>query len=922
MTEFINIDIKGGSLENSLNPENFIPDSQKSLVSIIDDPEGKGRKIYHELKAFFKGRGMRIIELDEVREIGESFQSKPPSIENHHYEPLLREKSVAKILRTSEIIKNLSLKQPVLLSLQEISRWDREIFEIVRKLINTKVFTFFNGGIILLENQDENQSDEWNDIISHPASLRISVSYDFKKIFSQVVDSKSIRILRFCQLSFIPLRMDELEILGGKGAISALRRCGVEPVIEKSDGVETVRLNDGVSPLLPSLHHLPRLELREYHRKLLEIFESREQSPDSAAACFYHAVKAENHEAILRWFESGVNELLKKGKADESASLLKEGLLIVSKNLVSPSKEIGLRRLLWSVYETNGRPLHAFETMVAADSKFLNIEDKYRIAVSALSAGKISQAEQAIESAFNGVYLDKKLLLSFRVLHAEVEYFRGRLDSAILECITLRKEQLPSTYDLLKLMNIEGKAYLAKGNIKRAEAVFKECLKISRLHGNDFVRNEVIARINIGVAQIRMGHFRSALKWLESALDRAEKLDIFREQAIALENIGTVYHFLRNYGKAFSYYMRALDIFRMLGCDELLARIANNIGELFVKFGDYDSARKMLSYSKKSLSNLSGSLMEGVSMLLEGRIEIAESNYGISAKCFERAGDFFKRSGAVNYYTEALLYKALACLEAGNTLLAQECLRNAHDVAQSDSRLGPLYLLIEGRLARLNGVLDEKLFDDALAGFKKINDREGELNSILEKAFVLMEKGKFDDAGELYGVAEKILKSITCFIPSEFANTYKSAAVYKKFTLLSRSLERGKMSYSSVKESKNKKDICEKRGKTGNSGNVSSVYGIIEKKNNGIVLKNEEKGVYSVFELIMSEGISLAELKDRIEKECIEKALLMSEGNISRAAFLLGMKRPRLSQLVKHYRLGGLKEKNKKIGDLRKNERF
>ena len=51
-------------------------------------------------------------------------------------------------------------------------------------------------------------------------------------------------------------------------------------------------------------------------------------------------------------------------------------------------------------------------------------------------------------------------------------------------------------------------------------------------------------------------------------------------------------------------------------------------------------------------------------------------------------------------------------------------------------------------------------------------------------------------------------------------------------------------------------------------------------------------------------GVSLHDLKRRIEEECIARALAESKGNITKAAALLGMKRPRLSQLVKQYGLG------------------
>ena len=49
-------------------------------------------------------------------------------------------------------------------------------------------------------------------------------------------------------------------------------------------------------------------------------------------------------------------------------------------------------------------------------------------------------------------------------------------------------------------------------------------------------------------------------------------------------------------------------------------------------------------------------------------------------------------------------------------------------------------------------------------------------------------------------------------------------------------------------------------------------------------------------------------MKKRLEQECISRALIETGGNITRAAALLGMKRPRLSQLVKQYQLTSVLE--------------
>jgi DNA-binding NtrC family response regulator len=58
-----------------------------------------------------------------------------------------------------------------------------------------------------------------------------------------------------------------------------------------------------------------------------------------------------------------------------------------------------------------------------------------------------------------------------------------------------------------------------------------------------------------------------------------------------------------------------------------------------------------------------------------------------------------------------------------------------------------------------------------------------------------------------------------------------------------------------------------------------------------------------VYDRVRGGERSLFEMKKALERECILRALQETGGNITRAASLLGMKRPRLSQLVKQYGL-------------------
>jgi DNA-binding NtrC family response regulator/tetratricopeptide (TPR) repeat protein len=69
-------------------------------------------------------------------------------------------------------------------------------------------------------------------------------------------------------------------------------------------------------------------------------------------------------------------------------------------------------------------------------------------------------------------------------------------------------------------------------------------------------------------------------------------------------------------------------------------------------------------------------------------------------------------------------------------------------------------------------------------------------------------------------------------------------------------------------------------------------------------LPDDEAGATSVaYAQVRAGGTSLPHIKRQIERDCIARALAETRGNITRAAALLGMKRPRLSQLVKQYGL-------------------
>ncbi len=76
-----------------------------------------------------------------------------------------------------------------------------------------------------------------------------------------------------------------------------------------------------------------------------------------------------------------------------------------------------------------------------------------------------------------------------------------------------------------------------------------------------------------------------------------------------------------------------------------------------------------------------------------------------------------------------------------------------------------------------------------------------------------------------------------------------------------------------------------------------------DEEGDGSLPEDEANATAVAYAQVRQGAVSLTDIKRQIERDCIARALRETKGNITRAAALLGMKRPRLSQLVKQYGL-------------------
>jgi tetratricopeptide (TPR) repeat protein len=611
-------------------------------------------------------------------------------------------------------------------------------------------------------------------------------------------------------------------------------------------------------------------------------------------------VKASNREALFRWHGKGNDVLVRNGRADEAAALLRESLLAVVGQPQHADAESLIRRRLAGLYAGSGRPIQAFETLCGGEFRTLTIDDWYVVAQTALEAGHVKQSQEAIDTVLNGNYLDPRRLLPFKVLQCEIQYLKGGYDASLRACHMLLHERTLSPPDRLRLLNTEGKVYLATRQFKKAEKIFSSNHKAAAAAG--LHRQAVISMINIAVSKIRLGHYPLARQWLDRALKEARSRLFYREEAITLENIATIHHLERRYQKALSFYSKALEILKYLDCHELLARVANNMGELYLRFGEVERADEMLRYSRSRLDEIRGSLVEGEGLLLSGRIQMELANYSEAERDFERAESFFRSGSAEHLAVEAALLRARALLGCGRSEEAGACIARVEPLVDGSPSLKAMMLFGRAR------VCSEQCADcmpdlaAAVKAFRALADREGEFESLVEIARLLRRRGDVKEAAKVIRKAQSVNNLIRCDVPAEQIEKFDSTPLRRLLETLGRSAAGG--------ERPGKRGGGKGSGGNGGSSNGNNgkddpfcdimEYGESDVRTSAALM---QKGASVDLRVLLSEGISLSELKERIERNCIEQAMIMTSGNISKAASLLGMKRPRLSQLVKQYKL-------------------
>ena len=119
------------------------------------------------------------------------------------------------------------------------------------------------------------------------------------------------------------------------------------------------------------------------------------------------------------------------------------------------------------------------------------------------------------------------------------------------------------------------------------------------LDANDHL-TRLKALILMGRCSFMSGHTGDAIKWLLECIATADTLNLPEQMAEAFNQLGNTYLVIKDYSRAISCYLDALDIMKDNSLANMEGRVLNNIGALYLDLEDLDNAADyfLQSYEK------------------------------------------------------------------------------------------------------------------------------------------------------------------------------------------------------------------------------------------------------------------------------------------------------------------------------------
>jgi len=313
----------------------------------------------------------------------------------------------------------------------------------------------------------------------------------------------------------------------------------------------------------------------------------------------------------------------------------------------------------------------------------------------------------------------------------------------------------------IKARNTLGKRALAQKNPEIAADLFRtnreQALEAGLGH------QEAQAHTNLAVALLLQQDLRGAEDACHTAIEVASRVCDTRERAIATENLAVIAHLGRDYGSALKHYHQAVRLLKRLGNRAMLARVANNLGELYLTVGDRSRARALCEFAKRIGGKLPGSVL-GESLLLLGRIDAADGNVTEAREAFNDARETFAELGSQRI-SDATIELARMALFDGDVPSARALLSNLP--VELPAKYQADLALVMTDLERAAGGDTRAPARRAVELASECDDPERLLHALLRHARALGDAGDVGMATRVLERAQKIEAELTSRVPDE-----------------------------------------------------------------------------------------------------------------------------------------------------------
>ncbi|MCB9592056.1 MAG: sigma 54-interacting transcriptional regulator [Sandaracinaceae bacterium] len=318
--------------------------------------------------------------------------------------------------------------------------------------------------------------------------------------------------------------------------------------------------------------------------------------------------------------------------------------------------------------------------------------------------------------------------------------------------------------------NTLGKLALAQKDPTAAAGLFERNRRDAAEAG--LGHQEAQAHTNFAVALLLQQDLRGAEDVCHTAIEVASRVCDSRERAIATENLAVIAHLGRDYGNALRYYHQAVGLLKRLGNRAMLARVANNLGELYLTLGDRHRARALCEFARRIGGKLPG-LVLGEGLLLLGRIDAADGNVSVARDSFRAAQETFQRLGSVRASDSSIELARIALFD-GDVALARSIL-SALPVELPAKHQADLALVMAD-LERAAGGNTRAAARRSVELAEKCDDPERLLHALLRHARALGDAGDVGLATRVLERAQKIESDLTARVPDEAAAAWQERA--------------------------------------------------------------------------------------------------------------------------------------------------